>query len=164
MHALVLGLFALAAVPAGDEKKIQLPDGPPPAIKVVSAVDADKGVVTFLRVETVKVPVQVTEIVNVGGQQVMVTRTILKDGLRTSYVTQSLQNVRFGTAAGQALKLDEALKRLKPGTAVLVSSDGKAISPAYLAIVNPETLVLVPPVAEALPVPLPPPDLPKPKV
>jgi hypothetical protein len=126
-------------------------------------VDADKGVVTFLRVEAVKVPVQVTEVVNVGGQQVTVTKLVYQEQQRTSYVTQSLKNMRIGTASGQPLKLDEAVKRLKPGLVVLVSSDAKAVSPAFLSIVQPDTLVLIPPVPESLPPPAPVP-LPKPKV
>jgi hypothetical protein len=47
---------------------------------------------------------------------------------------------------------------------VLVSSDAKAVSPVYLGVVTPETLVLIPPAPEPLPAPLPPGPLPKPKV
>jgi hypothetical protein len=142
-------LFALA-VPAGDEKTPD-PTGAPPTIQFVSAVDAAQGTVTFHRVETVKVAVQVTEIVNVGGQQVPVTKTVTRDEQRTVYLTQSLKNVLIQTASGLKLETANALKRIRPGMAVIVSADGKAVSPAFLGIVQPETIVLTPPAAPATP-------------
>ncbi len=159
MHTLVTVLGLLAFVPAGEEK-IQLPTEPPPVFQLVSAVDADKETLTFLRVETVKVPVQVTEIVNLNGQQVAVARIVIQEASRTSQVTQSTKGMQIRTASGLAFKPAEGLKRIKPGTVVLVSSNGRDVSPAYLAIVQPETIVLIPSQA---PAPLPPVVDPAPK-
>jgi hypothetical protein len=165
MHALasILCLFACAAVPAGEEKKTEDPTGPPPAFRFVSAVDADKGTLTFLSVETVKVPVQVTETVIVNGQNVTIAKLVFQETVRTSYVTQSTKGVQIRTASGLAFKTEEGLKRIKPGTAVLVSSNGRDVAPAYLTIVHAETIVLIglPTVTPAVgvggpPVPLPP--------
>jgi hypothetical protein len=151
MHALLslAGLFALA-VPAGDEKTPD-PTGAPPTIQFVSAVDAAQATITVLRAEPVKVAVQITEIVNVGGQQVPVTKTVTRDEQRIVYVTLSLKNAQVQTASGLRLETADAFKRLKPGMAVVVSADGKAVSPAYLGIVQPETIVLIPPAAPAAP-------------
>ena len=79
MHALasMLCLFACTAVPAGEEKKTENPNGPPPVFRFVS-VDVEKGTLTFLSVETVKVPAIVTEIVVVNGQNVTVAKTVLQ--------------------------------------------------------------------------------------
>ena len=73
MHLLASVLGLALAVPAGEEEKVRLPEGPPPTILVVSKVDADAGKVAFRRVETVFVPVQVTEYINVNGKAVPVT-------------------------------------------------------------------------------------------
>lgn len=72
--------------------------------------------------------------------------------------------VQITTASGLRLETADAFKRLKPGMAIVVSADGKAVSPAFLSIVQPETLVL-PPLAAPAPPPMPRPlVLPKVKV
>lgn len=145
MHALasILCLFSCTAVPAGEEKKIEDPNGPPPEFRFVSAVDAAKGTVTFQTVERVMAPVQIMEVVIVNGRRINVTKVVLQEQTRTSYVTQSTKGVQIRTASGLAFKTDEGLKRIKPGTTVLVSSDGRDVAPAYLKIVHAETIVLI---------------------
>jgi hypothetical protein len=146
MHALVLvtGLLGTAVVPSGNEK-VPMPTGPPPLIQVVSAVDADKGTVTFHRVVVVHVPIQVQELVNVNGNNFTVTKTSFRDELRTEQFVLVLKDAKIQTAAGKDVTAADALKQLKTGSGVLVSADGKAVDRAYLGVVSAETLVLVPP-------------------
>jgi hypothetical protein len=143
MHVLASVLGLALAVPAGDEEKLPLPQGPPPTIMVVSGVEADAAKIRFRRVETVFVPFQVAEVVVVNGKNVVVTKTTIKQEIRTVEVAYSLKEAKIRSAAGKDINVRDALKQLKAGTAVLVSETGKDVDRAYLSVVNPDTLVLM---------------------
>jgi hypothetical protein len=55
------------------------------------------------------------------------------------------------------------LKRLKAGTVVLVGVTSDDVERAYLSVVNPDTLVLVPRATAQLNIPAPAPPVPAPK-
>jgi hypothetical protein len=156
MHALAsfLCLFACTAVPAGEEKKTEDPNGPPPVFKFVSAVDVEKGTLTFLIVDTVHVQRAVAETVIVNGQNVTVTKLIHQEQTLTRYSTEKVKGMQIRTASGLTFNAEEGLKRIRPGTTVLISSNGRDVARAYLTVVQPETIVLI------LPAPAPPLQMP----
>ena len=55
---------------------------------------------------------------------------------------------------GKKLTADEVVKRIKPGSVVLVSVDEKPVDPAYLSIVKDDTVILAGVVVRAEAVPI----------
>ena len=67
------------------------------------------------------------------------------------------QKIRVLDLDGKRLKKADAARRLQPGTALVLSADGEALSKFYTRHLKPDTLVLVRPKAVgAIPAPFPP--------
>jgi len=56
-----------------------------------------------------------------------------------------VKDLIFTTADGMKVEKDDAMKRLASGAIVVVTSDGKPVSPAFLKVFKDDTLVLVAP-------------------
>jgi len=56
-----------------------------------------------------------------------------------------VKDLTFTTADGMKVEKDAALKKLAEGAVVVVTSDGKAVSPTFLKVFKDDTLVLVSP-------------------
>lgn len=152
MSRLTLSLATLAllaggagAVPVPDDKPVAPPKGPPPGLVVVSRVDAGRQQFDVVETVTRNQVVQVEREMIVNGMRVrfVVTETVPVQEQRV--VRRSLKGSRASTADGKPLTAAEAVRRLAPGSVVLYSTDGNPVDPAYLRVVQPETVVLVPP-------------------
>ena len=67
------------------------------------------------------------------------------------YHKRKLADLEITNAAGEELTEEEILKTLSKPTIVIVSSDGKPVHPYYLAVIKPDTLVIIDKAAEAEP-------------
>jgi hypothetical protein len=93
------------------------------------------------------VPVTVAAFEN--GRQV--TRTAYRTEYRMLKRTVALEKDTAYDAAGKKVSAGEALKRLKVGDTVLIST--QQVDPLYLRVIRPETLILVSATAQA-PIPI----------
>jgi hypothetical protein len=155
-----LALLPAAATFVPDPDKAEPLTGPPPSIHAVKTVDADKGVVIVEKTTIDTVPVQEAFTVNIGGRVETRVRTVYKSVQKVTQHAYIIKDSRVQTAGGKDVPAAEALKRIKPGMPMLISGDGNPVSPGYLAIFQPETIVLIP---AGQPAPPPPPLLPPPK-
>ena len=137
----VLGLLAGVSRSQDTTKK---PSGPPPRLVALSKVDREAVAFTITETRYVPVVVQKEVQVNVGGmiqkQKVNVTEHVAQ----LVEVPQSLKGAKVQTAGGQKLTVEEALKKLSPGSLVLLSVDNNPVDPAYLRVFKEEVLVIVP--------------------
>ena len=117
--------------------------GAPPIVQAISSVDADKGLVLVEQTRTERVPVQVAESINVNGQTITRVRTEYKEVPTVTKQAFPVKDGKVQTADGKKLTAAEALKRLKAGTPIVISADGNPVSPGYLAIFQPDTIVLI---------------------
>jgi hypothetical protein len=109
--------------------------------------------------QTVVVPVYREEIVVVDGKEVRQMTTGFENVKRDGKF--ALKGGKVLDAKGKELPEDEVWKRVKPGSAVLVSVFGPNIEPAYLRILRDDAVILVlPQPPPAPPVPPPPVKLP----
>lgn len=156
MLALMFSTLALAAY---DDPEPAAPTGPPPTVLVGSV----KGEEFLSRVvQTVAVPVTVTEKRQVGDQVVDVTITKYVTQTRMIEVKRDLKKATFGTAGGKKLSLEDVQKRLDKAKVVVMSSDGRAVDAAYLRVFDKEAIVIVAPVVTTGVAPPPPPPPPPP--
>lgn len=68
-----------------------------------------------------------------------------RDAQVTRIMTVELGDVKeltIATADGKKVELDDALKRLSHGAVVVITSDGKPVSPMFLKVFKDDTLVL----------------------
>ena len=155
----VCALIVLPAFVPTPDKPAPL-TGLPPLIHAVSGVDAGKGVVLVEKTVIEAVPVQEAYTVNINGQAVTQVRTVYKTVQKVVTLALPVKDGKVQNAGGKDLSAGGALKRLKAGMPILISADGNPVSPGYLAIFQPDTIVLIPP---APAIPSPPPPLPGPK-
>lgn len=144
--ALTLSLALSAPVPpAGDAP----PAGTPPRLMELKPDAAGKLTVTVVRTEMQKVQVA-GAVVGVGGnaappaqppvavREVPVTKQMVVD-------LAEVKDLTISTADGKKLEKEDALKRLEKGGIVVVSGDGKPVSPTFLKVFKDDTLVLTSP-------------------
>lgn len=108
--------------------------------------------VTVMEPRTVKVKEKVTK----GGMEVEVevVKTVVNSVKKT--ISTSLEGMTFQTADGKKIAIEEAAKRLKTPTLVVVSADGRPVDATFLAVLKPTTIVIV---AGTPTVPVAPPDV-----
>ena len=143
-----------AFVPTPDKPAPAL-TGLPPVIHAVTNVDPVKGVV--LVEKTVLVELKAVE----ARPEVFLEpyqELIQPETVRQESAVFPVKDGKVQTANGKDLSAAEALKRLKAGMPILTSADGNPVSPGYLAIFQPDTIVLIPP-GQAVPLPPPSPPL-----
>jgi hypothetical protein len=139
--ALTLSLALGAPIP---------PQGPPvasgPAPQVVELKPDDKGkvLVTVLRTEKVQVGA-VARPAAPGAPAGAPANAEITVARFTTVELSDVKDLTVTTADGKKVDKEEALKKLARGGVVVVSSDGKAVSPVFLKVFKDDTLVLASP-------------------
>jgi hypothetical protein len=153
---LLAALLPLAlAAPAPDEKKVVLPASPPPRVGCVAALDPAAGEITLHEVSQQVVPELRTELRTINGKKVEVQVTVYQAVLVQQQRKLSLKEGKAFDTSGTSLEPEEVWKRLKIGTAVLISADGNKVDPAYLGIIAKEAVILAIPAGTDAAVPQP---------
>lgn len=161
---LVIALMTLGALggPGAAQEKPEFPTGLAPRFVAVEAIkDRD---VLVREIHERLVPRETAKVVERQGKVERVTVVSYEREYRPAVKAYPIAFVQVYDAAGKQLSAEEALKRLTPGTVMLVAADGKRVDPAYLRIVRKDALILVlsPPAAppadptKRVPVKLPP--------
>jgi len=141
LTTLALSLTLAAPVPA---PAAPIPAGTPPRLMELKADANGKVMVQVYRSQKVKVqapaanaPVPGNDIAPAVAQREVWVSEMVEIG--------EVKDLTVTTADGKKLTTDEALKRLTDGTVVVISGDGKPVSPVFLKVFKDDTLVLVSP-------------------
>ncbi len=133
LTSLVLSMTLAAPVPAPAPP---VPAGPAPRILELKA-DADgKIMVVVTRTEKFQPPPGAVVNPNVAGPVVARAKQVELSEVKDLTVT---------TADGKKLDTEEAIKKLVKGGTVVVSADGKPVSPTFLKMFKDDVLVLASP-------------------
>ena len=118
--------------------------GPGPIITVVESTMPEKGHAVLTRFVQVLEQIPVVEKINVNDK--VEERVVHRSIVRTMAVSTiyDISASRVITTDGKQLSIDEVWKRLKPKTAVAISTDFKTPNAVYLRALNPEVLVIIP--------------------
>jgi hypothetical protein len=141
--ALTLSMALGAPVPT---QSAPVPTGATPRLMELKSNADGKIMVTVTRTEMVKVPVAQGAAINPNGgappavleKEVPVTKQMVVE-------LGEVKDLAVTTADGKKLEKEDALKKLSGGTIVVVSGDGKPVSPAFLKVFKDDTLVLASP-------------------
>jgi uncharacterized protein (DUF1330 family) len=141
---MVPSLIAAAALtaPAAPVPKDTVPNPAGPAPRVAGVKAGDDGVVWVAAQVYEKRKVQQAYAVIENGQQVIKYREVEQNV--ANYVRKSLADFggKFATAGGDALSAEDAVRRVKDGATLLVTADGKPVSPGWLKAVSPSAVVM----------------------
>jgi hypothetical protein len=168
--AAVLAMSARAfAAPLPPQTKP--PTGPAPQFLVIASADFARGTLTTEDTVQEFVPVQETRVVERDGRKVQEVVTKHVPVYKTVQRTMTLAGVKAYTGDRKPLAEQDLVKRLGPGTVVMVSSSSAIPDEGYLKLVKPDTVLLVwqapsttaPPGPPVIPGPKPPPSVPKPE-
>ncbi len=129
---------------ADGPEKAAVPKGPPPQFMMVSQVDPAKNSFSLLQMVEIPRTVQVVEEKVVDGQVVKVLKQVTEMVREIRELRMIGPTPPVYSAAGKKLAGDELWRRLKKGQVVLVAADGRMVDAAYLRVVQPDTLVVVP--------------------
>jgi hypothetical protein len=136
--ALTLSLALGAPVPA---PAAPVPVGVAPQVMELKADSDGKVVVTVRRTE--KVQVGAGGAVNPAGARpavITANRVVMK-----SVELGEVKDLTVTTADGKKIEIQDAVKKIAGGAIVVVSGDGKPVSPAFLKVFKDDTLVLTSP-------------------
>ncbi len=143
MTSFVLSMALAAPVPVAPTTPVA--GGPMPQLLELKADASGKIMVTVMRTEMQKVVIGQGNAVNPnGGAPAVITREVPV----TKYATVELGDVKelkVTTADGKRLEVADAVAKLKTGGVVVVSADGKPVSPNYLKLFKDDVLVLASP-------------------
>lgn len=117
---------------------------PPPALKLVSGIEKEKGEVTLLTTVIKFVPVTVEREVIVNGMKMKITVTEYTNVSEQRQEIVKITDGRVITPDGKQLPLDDVWKRLTKNTVIAVSIDGNTPAQTYLRALSPNTLILIP--------------------
>ncbi len=120
------------------------PFGPPPTFKVVNKIDKMKSEIFFLETVVKLVPQNVQRVVIVNGKQETITETRFVPVMEHQISLFNVANSRAITTDGKQLPIEEVWNRLKKDAVVAVSADGNTPAQAFLRVLNPEVIVLIP--------------------
>lgn len=137
--ALTLSMALGAPVPA---PAAPVPTGVAPQVMELKADAEGKVVVSVRRAEQVQLG-GVNRIAPAGGgaaAPAVVTRSVVKQ-----VELGEVKDLTITTADGKKLETEEAVKKIAGGAIVVVSGDGRPVSPAYLKVFKDDTLVLASP-------------------
>ena len=138
LTAFVLSITLSAPVPAPAPPMVT---GPAPRILELKATDG-KVQVLVTRMEKVQVGVGAAINPNGGAAPAVITREMP----RAKMVDLSeVKDLAVTTADGKKLETADAVKKLATGGIVIVSTDGKPVSPNFLKLFKDDVLVLVSP-------------------
>jgi hypothetical protein len=138
LTSFVLSMALAAPVPAPAPP---VASGPAPRLLELKA-DAD-GKITVTVVRTEKVKEQVT-VAAPGGAPAVVTREV---SVPKTVVVElgDVKDLKITTADGKKVETADAVKKLAGGAVVVVSADGKPVSPNFLKLFKDDVLVLAAP-------------------
>src|SRR5262245_7441850 len=132
----VLGLLTGTGRAQDTTKK---PAGPPPRLVVLTKVDRTAGTFIITEARLVQVRVLVEREVDEGGGVKRVRDAVTKYVREEYNVLYTLKGAQVQTAGGKKLTTEDALNKLSAGSLVLLSTDFKAVDPAYLRVLKNET-------------------------
>lgn len=113
-------LFAFAPIlSASAQEKVKLPADEPPQLFIVAAVNKD-GLVLQRRYPSTK---------EVDAPTVIEYKALFK-------------SIQARDAKGKPITAEDILRRVKPGTVVLVSADDQRVDPVFLSEMKDDTLIL----------------------
>lgn len=117
---------------------------PAPTLKTVSAIDKEKGTITFNEVMTRAVPVTkfVPKIQN--GVTVIEAVTVYEYQSVSYQTLLSIANSRVITPDGKQLPIDEVWKRVKANTVLAVSATSTTPAEVFRRALNSDTLIIIP--------------------
>jgi hypothetical protein len=124
-----------------------IPAGTAPRVVELKPDDHGKVTIDIVRTEMRKITLAPAFAPAGGGAQpapAPATREIAVP-IRLKVELADVKDLTITTADGKKLDKEEAIKKLTPGSIVVVSGDGKAVSPTFLKVFKDETLVLASP-------------------
>jgi hypothetical protein len=139
LASFVLTMAIAAPVPA---PTAPVASGPAPRLLELKANADGKITVTVTRTEMVKVPVAQGNAINPGGAApAVVTREV---AVKKTMIVElgDVKDLKITTADGKKVETADAMKQLKAGATVVVSTDGKPVSPNFLKLFKDDVLVL----------------------
>jgi len=141
--ALTLSLALAAPVPA---PAAPVATGVAPRVMELKADANGKVMIAVTRTEKVQVGVG-NAIAPAGGAGGGVAPAVIAREMKIVKMVElgDVKDLIFTTADGMKVEKDDAMKRLASGSIVVVTSDGKPVSPAFLKVFKDDTLVLVAP-------------------
>ena len=149
LTSFVLSMALAAPVPA---PAAPVASGPVPRLLELKANADGKVTVTVARTEMVKVTVAQGNAINPNGGAA--PAVVTRDVPVTKMVVVELGDVKdlkVTTADGKKVETADAVKALKGGAVVVVSADGKPVSPNFLKLFKDDVLVLASPELTAAP-------------
>ncbi|MBA4191198.1 MAG: hypothetical protein C0467_24725 [Planctomycetaceae bacterium] len=141
LTALTLSLALGAPVPA---PSAPVATGVAPRVMELKADANGKVMITIMKTEKVQVGVgNAIAPANGGGA----APAVIAREMRVTKVVElgEVTDLIFTTADGRKVEKEDAMKRLASGSIVVVTSDGKPVSPAFLKVFKDDTLVLASP-------------------
>ena len=142
--ASVVTIAAGLSACAGEPGQVQPPKGSPPQFVYVSRVDQAKG--TFFCQQAVDVPcvVAVEREIEKQGKKFRVVENVTMMKREFKEFAVAAAGARVQTAGGHRVGAEELWRRLKAGTIIVLVVDGNPVDPAYLRVLQPDTLLVVP--------------------
>lgn len=143
LTSFVLSMALAAPVPA---PAAPVASGPVPKLLELKANADGKVTVTVARTEMVKVTVAQGNAINPNGGAA--PAVVTRDVPVTKMVVVELGDVKdlkVTTADGKKVETADAVKALKGGAVVVVSADGRPVSPNFLKLFKDDVLVLASP-------------------
>ena len=136
--ALTLSLALGAPLPAPTPP---MATGTAPRVMELKANPDGKVMVAVIRAEKVQIGAGAAINPN-GGAPAVITREV---SVSKMIELGEVKDLVVTTADGKKLSTEDAIKKLGGGAVVVVSADGKAVSPAFLKVFKDDTLVLASP-------------------
>ncbi len=124
------------------------PAGPAPRLVELKPNADGKVLITVTRVDKVKVQAAIGIAIAPGGAAPPPPQPVVREITVNKAMTVELGDVKeltITTTDGKKLDVADALKRLKSGAVVIVSANGKPVSPQYLKLFKDDVLVLASP-------------------
>lgn len=140
LTSFVLSVALAAPVPVAPPPPAS---GPAPRLLELKANADGKVMVTITRTEMVKVQVGQGGAINPGGgaPPAVITREVPVQKMAVVELGD-VKDLKVTTADGKKVELVDVMKKLKDGAVVVVSSDGKPVSPNFLKAFKDDVLVL----------------------
>lgn len=144
LTSFVLTMALAAPVPAAPAP---VANGPLPRLMELKADASGKVVVTVLRTEMQKVQIGVGNAIAPGGgaaPPAVITREVPVQKVAQVELGE-VKDLAITTADGKKVEVADAVAKLKTGATVVVSADGKPVSPNHLKLFKDDVLVLAAP-------------------
>lgn len=143
LTSFVMSMALAAPVPVAPTAPVA--GGPMPHLMEIKADSNGKVMVTVTRTEMQKIVIGQGGAVNPNGAApAVITREVPVSKIATVELGD-VKDLKVTTADGKKLEVADAVAKLKAGGVVVVSADGKPVSPNYLKLFKDDVLVLASP-------------------